>query len=508
MSIDAYFRKIELIATILTSLGSPMTSDNVVTFSLEGLPARYENISTIIAHRDPFLDLKTVRSMLTMEEMRMKSRVQHTLVETRHPHRWFYWQISVLILSAPPSPRKRSDLYGSLGIGGSGSLGGSASRITRAGTGSLGGSANRFIRTKGQSFMTGHPQGLFGITVQHLGQQQLPSGFLVSSGQLAGQKTTLPHAFTTGTLQDPASGNWNIDTGASSHLNNSINNLSDVFNSCIYPFVAVGDGHSIPVTNSGNSILPTPFRPLHLHNVLITPNIVKNLISARQFVFNNHCIVEFDPFGFSVKDFQTHRVLLRCDSTGPLYPFANPLPIPQVYLTSQYTWHQRLGHPGSEVLRSVISNNSISCNKEKSLVLCHACQLGKHVQLPFVSSSTFVWSSFEIIHSDLWTSPISGLSGFHKHNALINNNTWILVPRPTDANILRCMWLFRRKFLANGTLSRYKARLVANGSTQIEALQLDVKNAFFHGDLTETVYMHQPPGFRDPAHPDYVCLLQ
>ncbi|GJT58366.1 ribonuclease H-like domain-containing protein [Tanacetum coccineum] len=132
---------------------------------------------------------------------------------------------------------------------------------------------------------------------------------------MTAQATVLSHAFTAGTLHDPTT-------------------------------VSVGDGHSIPVTNTGHSILPTPLKYLHLNNVLIIPHIVKNLIFVRQFVRDNNCTTEFDAFGFSVKDFMTRRVLLRCDSTGDLCPVTTPSAIPYAFLVSQHMWHQRLGHPG------------------------------------------------------------------------------------------------------------------------------------------------------------------
>ncbi|GJS81867.1 ribonuclease H-like domain-containing protein [Tanacetum coccineum] len=151
----------------------------------------------------------------------------------------------------------------------------------------------------------------------------------------------------------------------------------------MYPSVLIGDGHSIPITNTGHSFLPTSVRPLQLINVLITHHIVKYLTSVRQFVHDNNCTIEFDAFGSSVKDFMTRRVLLRCDSTGDLYPVTQPSLIPRAFLVSQHTWHQRLGHPGGDVLRHLVSNNVISCNNEKPPILYHACQLGKHVRLSF-----------------------------------------------------------------------------------------------------------------------------
>ncbi|GJW06897.1 hypothetical protein Tco_1569320 [Tanacetum coccineum] len=156
----------------------------------------------------------------------------------------------------------------------------------------------------------------------------------------SGQATLLPQAFTIGTLHDHTTGAWNMDTCASSHLNNPVTSLSTILNLCMSSTISVGDGHSIPVTNTGHSILSTPSKSLKLNNILITPHIVKSLIYVHQFVCDNYCTIKFDSFGFSVKDFKMRRVLLRCDSTGYLYSVTTPSPIPSAFLVSQQTWHQ------------------------------------------------------------------------------------------------------------------------------------------------------------------------
>ncbi|GJY27178.1 ribonuclease H-like domain-containing protein [Tanacetum coccineum] len=228
----------------------------------------------------------------------------------------------------------------------------------------------------------------------------------IRCGILGAAPCVLPSAFSTMANQNPT---WNMDTGASSHLNSRTSNLNTVYNKCLYPSICVGDGKSIPVTNTGHGILPTINRPLHLHNVLVTPNIIKNIIYVHQFTRDNNCTVEFDAFCFSV----TRHILLRCDSSGDLYPVTSPSSTPYALLSvSPSTWYQRLGHPGEDVLRSLMSRQFISCNKEKSSHFCHACQLGKHVRLSFASSDSIFTRSFEIVHYDFWTSPIVSSGGF------------------------------------------------------------------------------------------------
>ncbi|GJV45063.1 ribonuclease H-like domain-containing protein [Tanacetum coccineum] len=85
-----------------------------------------------------------------------------------------------------------------------------------------------------------------------------------------------------------------------------------------------------------------------------------------------------------------------------------------------------------------------------------------------------------------------------EYNALIKNGTWVLVPRPTGANIMRCLWLFQHKFHVDGSLSRYKSRLVAIGSSQQlgidydETFSLIVKPANVHTMLSLALTRHWP----------------
>jgi len=63
-------------------------------------------------------------------------------------------------------------------------------------------------------------------------------------------------------------------------------------------------------------------------------------------------------------------------------------------------WHQCLGHPGRRMLQQMLSSLDFTFTKSSSNA-CEACQLGKHVRLPFSSSVLVSFVPFQLVHADV-----------------------------------------------------------------------------------------------------------
>ena len=110
-------------------------------------------------------------------------------------------------------------------------------------------------------------------------------------------------------------------------------------------------------------------------------------------------------------------------------------------------------------------------------------------------------------------------------NMIKKNQTWELVDRPSNRKVIGVKWVYKIKMNPDGTISKFKARLVVKGYSQQPGIdygdtfapvarldtvktlitlaaqekwkiyQLDVKSAFLNGELEEEIYIEQPPSY-------------
>jgi hypothetical protein len=228
------------------------------------------------------------------------------------------------------------------------------------------------------------------------------------------------------------------DSGTTHHTIPSVGNISTIHHlaSSNPSSIIVGNDSSLLITSVGDSVLPRPF---YLNNILLTPGMVQSLLFVRRFTTDNWCYMEFDPFDLSMKDLTTKNVIVRSNSTGPLYTMClsgsfTPSSSVMVVLTvvphaltvvAPTTWHRRLGHPSPDALSSLSRSSFIQCTSKKH-DFSHVCQLGKYAMLPFCSSSHRAEHPFDLIHLDLWTSPVVSVSGSKYYLVILDDFTHYL----------------------------------------------------------------------------------
>ncbi|KAL0373638.1 UNVERIFIED_CONTAM: Retrovirus-related Pol polyprotein from transposon TNT 1-94 [Sesamum radiatum] len=122
-------------------------------------------------------------------------------------------------------------------------------------------------------------------------------------------------------------------------------------------------------------------------------------------------------------------------------------------------------------------------------------------------------------------------------DSIVSYGTWVLVDLPLGCTTIGCKWVFKKKLKLDGTVNKFKAKLVAKDFQQKEGIdyfdtyspvarlttirvlialasvyslpihQIDVKITFLHGELDEKIYMDQPEGFVAHGNECKVCKL-
>ncbi|XP_074298317.1 uncharacterized protein LOC141629172 [Silene latifolia] len=386
-----------MIADQLANVGAPVSEIRLVLQLVTHLSDGYDGVATIIQQSDPLPPFYKARSMLTLEETRRAKTTESALVasspdtttDTNHSSSNNGGSHSRSKNNYNNSKGKGKNRYNNRGKGNNGGSqnnssngngGGSrSSQTTTAPTGwtwvplspwqnpapqgwtvppcayPTTGWTPGLSASRSQGILGPRPQHAF---YAHLNATGMPSGALVPT-----DIATVMHNLS---LQQPDD-NLYMDTGASSHMMSNNGTLSSYSSLSNMRHIVVGNGHLIQIVGRGTMTLPSPHNSLVLKNVLHVPNIIKNLILVRQFTTDNSVSVEFDPFGFTVKDLKTGTPIMRSHSTGELYPLMPSTqpdpPIPQAFVTVPSTvWHARLGHPGSNIFNSLCKNKTISCS--------------------------------------------------------------------------------------------------------------------------------------------------
>ena len=218
---------------------------------------------------------------------------------------------------------------------------------------------------------------------------------------------------------------WHPNTGATHHLTNDVDNIHLQHGDYGSPnHIQVANGACLKIVQSGTSILSSSSNSFVLNQILLVPDIKKNLLSVQRFCLDNNVFFEFHASFFLVKDY-LGNILYRGPLSNGLYNFSTSLARLQPQALSSVRvstniWHRRLGHASFPILNKAI----LLPIPNKNTSICFECQLAKSHVMPFKNVHVSALKPLELIYSDIWgPTPVLSTSGARYYISFLDDVT-------------------------------------------------------------------------------------
>jgi histone deacetylase 1/2 len=484
LSISDFVDKINQIADNLALAGKPVDDDELVNIILNNVGPAYEVTVSSAQARDTSISYDDLVALLLNAEMRLKAQQTPSL------------ETSPTAMYAPKATHNNNRGRNSVHHRGSNMRGRGPSGFRRyqnwsqpqSGSVSFGNSGPMPSRPPCQICnRSGHSALDCYQRMNHAYEGRIPTQKLTAMAAIA--SSNIP------------SSTWISDSGASNHITSDLTNLAIHNEYQGKDHVAVGNGAGLTIAHTGSSKFTCGSSTFALKNILHCPSIAANLLSIYQFTRDNNCYFVFYSDCFYVKDVKTGKTLFHGKSEHGLYPFrihtqistksGRPFALVGVRV-SVPIWHSRLGHPANNTLSHLISNKCLLMHGNNSLPFCNSCPLGKSTKLPFQLSDSTSKFPLELIHSDVWTSPIISIKGSKYYILFVDDFS-------------RYSWIFPMQYKHEvfDIFLKFKLHVENLFSSKIKMFQSDGGSEYTNRKF-QNYLAHNGIGFRSscPGHPE------
>ncbi|KAG8485839.1 hypothetical protein CXB51_019238 [Gossypium anomalum] len=196
---------------------------------------------------------------------------------------------------------------------------------------------------------------------------------------------------------------WLLDSGCTNHMSPDATIFKTLDRSCKTK-VKIGNGQFIKAEGKGDVLLCTSTGDKVITNVLLVPEIDRNLLSIAQLLEKGYSIVFkgqecqiTDPTGSSFMTVTMSDKCFEVNWSGESHS------VHTASTEDTKLWHQRLGHANFKSMARMVSKEMVEnfTKTVKNEDVCEVCQMGKQARLPFPSNTTWRASSkLELVYSD------------------------------------------------------------------------------------------------------------